>query len=96
MAEERIAAILVDCAERHGLLAAAAEHRVGSVALGEPGVIVAVSAGAPRRSLRGRPRGDRQDQGRGADLEARARRRRRGQLGVEGGPAGPRSSGAAT
>jgi molybdopterin converting factor subunit 1 len=45
MAEERIAAILVDCVERHGLLAAAAEHRVGSVALGEPGVVVAVSAG---------------------------------------------------
>jgi molybdopterin synthase catalytic subunit len=45
MAEERIAAILVDCAERHGLLASAAEHRVGSVALGEPGVVVAVSAG---------------------------------------------------
>jgi MoaE-MoaD fusion protein len=45
MAEERIAAILVDCAERHGLLAAAAEHRVGSVELGEPGVVVAVSAG---------------------------------------------------
>jgi molybdopterin synthase catalytic subunit len=45
MAEERIAAILVDCAERHGLLAAAAEHRVGSVALGQPGVVVAVSAG---------------------------------------------------
>jgi MoaE-MoaD fusion protein len=45
MAEARIAAILVDCAERHGLLAAAAEHRVGSVALGEPGVVVAVSAG---------------------------------------------------
>jgi molybdopterin converting factor subunit 1 len=45
MAEERIAAILVDCAERHDLLAAAAEHRVGSVALGDPGVVVAVSAG---------------------------------------------------
>ena len=45
MAEERIASILVDCAGRHGLLAAAAEHRVGSVALGEPGVVVAVSAG---------------------------------------------------
>jgi MoaE-MoaD fusion protein len=44
MAEERIAAILADAAERHGLLAAAAEHRVGSVALGEPGVVVAVSA----------------------------------------------------
>jgi molybdopterin synthase catalytic subunit len=45
MAEERIAAILIDAAERHGLLAVAAEHRVGCVALGEPGVVVAVSAG---------------------------------------------------
>jgi molybdopterin synthase catalytic subunit len=44
MAEERIAAILADCVERHGLLGAAAEHRVGSVPLGEPAVIVAVSA----------------------------------------------------
>jgi MoaE-MoaD fusion protein len=45
MAEERIAAILADCAERHGLLAAAAEHRVGRVPRGEPGVVVAVAAG---------------------------------------------------
>jgi len=45
MAEERIAAILAECVERHGLLAAAAEHRVGSVALGEPAVVVAVAAG---------------------------------------------------
>ena len=30
--------------ERHGLEAAAAEHRVGAVPLGEPSVIVAVSA----------------------------------------------------
>jgi len=44
MAEERIAAILADCAERHGLEAIAAEHRVGSVPLGEASVIVAVSA----------------------------------------------------
>jgi molybdopterin converting factor subunit 1 len=44
MATERIAAILRDCVERHGLEAAAAEHRVGSVALGEPSVVVAVSA----------------------------------------------------
>jgi MoaE-MoaD fusion protein len=44
MAEERIAAILAECVERHGLLGAAAEHRVGPVALGEPAVIVAVSA----------------------------------------------------
>jgi molybdopterin synthase catalytic subunit len=44
MASERMAAIVSDCAERHGLCAASAEHRVGPVALGEPSVIVAVSA----------------------------------------------------
>jgi molybdopterin synthase catalytic subunit len=43
MAEERIAAILLDCVERHGLEAAAAEHRIGSVPLGEASVIVSVS-----------------------------------------------------
>ena len=45
MAEARIGAILADCVERHGLLAAAAEHRVGRVLRGEPGVVVAVAAG---------------------------------------------------
>ena len=44
MAEERIARILEDCVERHGLAAAAAEHRVGAVPLGETSVVVAVSA----------------------------------------------------
>ena len=44
MAEERMAEILCDCVERHGLEAAAAEHRTGGVALGEASVIVAVSA----------------------------------------------------
>jgi molybdopterin synthase catalytic subunit len=44
MARERIAAILADCLAAHRLCAAAAEHRVGSVELGEPSVIVAVSA----------------------------------------------------
>jgi molybdenum cofactor biosynthesis protein MoaC/molybdopterin converting factor subunit 1 len=44
MAEERIATILDDCVARHGLEAAAAEHRVGSVPLGEPSVVVAVAA----------------------------------------------------
>lgn len=44
MAEERMAEILRDCVERHGLEAAAAEHRSGGVALGEASVIVAVSA----------------------------------------------------
>jgi molybdenum cofactor biosynthesis protein MoaC len=44
MASERIDAILTECAERHGLLAATAEHRVGAVPLGETSVVVAVSA----------------------------------------------------
>jgi molybdopterin synthase catalytic subunit len=44
MAEERIAAIVAEAVERHGLCAAAAEHRVGSVPLSEPSVTVAVSA----------------------------------------------------
>jgi molybdopterin synthase catalytic subunit/molybdopterin converting factor small subunit len=44
MATERIAAILRDCVARHRLEAAAAEHRVGSVRLGEASVVVAVSA----------------------------------------------------
>ena len=44
MAEPRIEAILRDAIERHGLCAAAAEHRVGTVPLSEPSVLVAVSA----------------------------------------------------
>ena len=44
MAEERMAAIAVAAVERHGLCAAAVEHRVGPVPLSEPSVIVAVSA----------------------------------------------------
>jgi MoaE-MoaD fusion protein len=44
MAEARIAAILDECRAKHGLEAVAAEHRVGTVPLGEPSVAVAVSA----------------------------------------------------
>jgi len=44
MAEERIREILEGCVREHGLEAAAAEHRTGTVPLGEPSVIVAVSA----------------------------------------------------
>ena len=44
MAEPRMAEILADVAARNGLCAAAAEHRVGTVPLSEPSVIVAVSA----------------------------------------------------
>jgi molybdopterin synthase catalytic subunit len=44
MAGPAIAAIVADAIERHGLCAAAAEHRVGEVPLSEPSVAVAVSA----------------------------------------------------
>ncbi|HEX4692079.1 MAG TPA: molybdopterin converting factor subunit 1 [Solirubrobacteraceae bacterium] len=44
MAEPRLRAIAAEEAERHGLTAVAVEHRTGSVALGEPSVIVAASA----------------------------------------------------
>jgi molybdopterin synthase catalytic subunit len=44
MAEERIAAIVVEAVERHGLEAAAAEHRTGTVERAAPSVIVAVAA----------------------------------------------------
>ena len=44
MAEERLASIAGEAAERHGLCAAAVEHRVGGVPLSEPSVVVAVSA----------------------------------------------------
>lgn len=44
MADEQIAAIAVECARRNELSAIAIEHRVGSVPLQEPSVIVAASA----------------------------------------------------
>jgi molybdopterin synthase catalytic subunit len=44
MAEERIAAIVSDAIATHGIEAAAAEHRIGSVPLGESSVIVAAAA----------------------------------------------------
>jgi molybdopterin synthase catalytic subunit len=44
MAGERIAEIVDEAIARHGLCAAAAEHRVGTVPLSEPSVIVAASA----------------------------------------------------
>ena len=53
MAEQRIEEILAECVERHGLAAAAAEHRVGSVPLGEPGVVVVASAGHREEAFAG-------------------------------------------
>jgi molybdopterin synthase catalytic subunit len=48
MADERIRAIVAEAIERHGLCAAAAEHRIGTVPLSEPSV--AVAASAPHRA----------------------------------------------
>jgi len=44
MAERQIAEIVAEALERHGLCAAAAEHRTGTVPLSEPSVVVVVSA----------------------------------------------------
>jgi MoaE-MoaD fusion protein len=44
MATQRLEAIAAEEAARHGLCAVAVEHRVGTVALSEPSVIVAASA----------------------------------------------------
>lgn len=44
MAEPRMREILAAAVERHGLCAAAAEHRIGTVPLSEPSVLVAASA----------------------------------------------------
>ena len=44
MAAERMLAIASEAIERHGLCAAAVEHRIGDVPLSEPSVIVAASA----------------------------------------------------
>lgn len=48
MAEARMGKILLECVDRFGLTGAVAGHRTGDVPLGEPSVIVAVSA--PHRS----------------------------------------------
>ncbi len=44
MAEREMARIVERAMQRHGLCAAAAEHRTGTVPLSEPSVVVAVSA----------------------------------------------------
>jgi MoaE-MoaD fusion protein len=48
MAEKEIVAVVERAVERHGLCAAAAEHRIGVVPLSEPSV--AVAASAPHRA----------------------------------------------
>ncbi len=44
MAERQMERIVTEAIERHGLCAAAAEHRIGAVPLSEPSVAIAVSA----------------------------------------------------
>ena len=44
MAREQIAQLAADTAAEHGLVRVAVVHRVGTVALGEPSIVVAVSA----------------------------------------------------
>ena len=53
MAETKIAEIVAAAIERHGLCAAAAEHRIGVVELSEPSVTVAVSAPHRDEAFRG-------------------------------------------
>ena len=74
MASEQIEAILRESAQRHGLCAAAAEHRVGRVAARRAERDRRRLLAAPRGSVRRGPGGDRRDQGAGADLEARGGR----------------------
>lgn len=53
MAERKLAEIVGAALRRHGLCAAAAEHRVGIVPLSEPSVAVAVSAPHRREAFAG-------------------------------------------
>ncbi len=69
MAEERIAAIVADAVQRHGLEAAAAEHRVGTVAAGRGERGRGGVRGTPGGGLRRRAGDHRSHQGRGSDLE---------------------------
>ena len=82
MAERQMAEIVARAIERHGLCAAAVEHRVGTVPLSEASVAIAVSAPHRAGGVRGRAGDHRRDQGAGPDLEegggrmgARGRRR---------------------
>jgi MoaE-MoaD fusion protein len=53
MAEDRIAAIVTEAIEHHGLEAAAAEHRLGTVPLQEASVAVAASAAHRAKAFAG-------------------------------------------
>ena len=69
MAADEMQKIVAAAIERHGLCAAAAEHRVGTVPLSRAVSDRRRVGAAPRRGLRGRPRDHRRDQGPRPDLE---------------------------
>ena len=71
MAERQLREIVQAAIERHGLCAAAAEHRIGTVPLSEASVAVAASAPHRGQAFDGARRDHRRDQGAGVDLEAR-------------------------
>ena len=66
--------IAAAAAERHGLCAVAVEHRIGTVPLSEPSVVIAVSAPHRAEAFAGAREIIDDAQGRGADLEARGGR----------------------
>lgn len=53
MAEPLVQRIVAECLAAHRLTAAAVEHRIGAVPLGQPSVIVAVSAGHREEAFAG-------------------------------------------
>ena len=83
-AAEALAAVCADVAARHDVIALAAVHRVGDLAVGDLATVVGGQRRAPRRGLRRGPGPDRHPEDDGADLEAPAVQRRRRRV---GGPA---------
>ncbi len=79
MAEREMAEIVAQAIERHGLCAAAVEHRVGTVPLSEASVAIAVSAPHREAAFAGGAGDHRRDQGQGPDLEEG-----RGRMGARG------------
>ncbi len=69
MAERQMAEIVARAIERHGLCAAAVEHRVGTVPLSEASVAIAVSAPHREAAFAGGAGDHRRAQGQGPDLE---------------------------
>ena len=69
LATERLREIAAEMLDRWPLRRVAILHRTGDLAVGDASVVVACSAAAPRRGLRGLPARDRTPEGGRADLE---------------------------